>query len=199
MPTRGKFTPRIVRPPRDAVRVPADPDAGHDWTRVLSYCRALAARVGLDEEETNVLLAGAMLHDIGKVRIPREILMKPGALSDAERTIMRLHTVIGEQLCRPLRGLRPLLPLIRHHHERWDGSGYPDGLQGTRIPLAVRVLQIVDAYDALRSVRPYRGPVGRDEAIALLESEAARGGWDPTVMDKAVRLFAQSRRLRKAG
>jgi putative two-component system response regulator len=95
---------------------------------------------------------------------------------------MRAHPVHGEEICRPLKSLRTVLPLIRHHHERWDGSGYPDGLRGTEIPLLARVLQVVDVYDALRTARPYKPALNHDEAKRTMIEEAARGYWDPNLV-----------------
>jgi putative two-component system response regulator len=168
------------------------PTMGHHCWRLRAYCEILGRDVGLGTDEMNALRAGAVLHDIGKVGIPASILLKPGALSDDELRIMRQHTIIGEKLCRPVGAMRPILPLIRHHHEHWDGSGYPDGLRGTTIPRVVRVLQIIDAYDALRSERPYRGALSTEDAVLVLRRETDGGKWDPSVMQLAVPLLLQT-------
>ncbi len=133
------------------------------------------------------LYRGGFLHDIGKVGIPDSILFKRGLLSDAEWEIMRLHTVRGVEICRPMKTLAPVLPIIRSHHERWDGSGYPDGLRGEKIPLLARVLQVADIYDALTTARPYKPALSHQEAVEIMLDEARRGWRDPEL----VSLFAE--------
>jgi putative two-component system response regulator len=169
----------------------AGPNTGHHCGRLRAYCEALGQVMDLDAAQMAALRRGAVLHDIGKLGIPAAILLKPGALTIEECRVMQQHSVIGERLCRPVKAMEPILPIIRNHHEHWDGSGYPDGLSGERIPLVVRVLQIIDAYDALRSKRPYREAIARDVAVGVLEREAARGKWDPGVMHRAVPLLLQ--------
>src|ERR1035437_3928738 len=144
--------------------------AGH-CERLASSGVALGVAMRLDSGSLRSLYVGGYLHDIGKVGIPDSILFKPGKLSGPEWEIMRAHPVLGEEICRPLQSPSGLLPLIRHHHERWDGSGYPDNLRGTEIPLLARVLQGVDIYDALTNPRPYKferprfgNPAGRDRS-----------------------------------
>jgi putative two-component system response regulator len=129
------------------------------------------------------LRRGGVLHDIGKLGIPERILLKPDALNDAEWAIMRQHTDIGAHLCEGLATMRDVVPIIRHHHERWDGSGYPDGLRGTDIPLLARVFQIVDIYDALVSSRPYKRPFTREEIVATLRAETEKGWRDPVLIE----------------
>ncbi|MCX6632857.1 MAG: HD domain-containing protein, partial [Candidatus Solibacter sp.] len=120
-------------------------------------------------------------HDGGKIGIPDSVLFKPGRLTGEEWEIMRGHSVRGEEICRPLKPLRGVLPLIRHHHERWDGSGYPDGLRGTEIPLLARVLQVVDIYDALTNPRPYKHAYSSARALEILQEEADRGWRDKEI------------------
>ena len=129
--------------------------AGH-CERVALSGVALGVALRLDSASLQALYVGGYVHDIGKVGVPDSVLLKPGKLNAEEWEIMRAHPVCGEEICRPLTSLRGVLPLIRHHHERWDGTGYPDGLRETEIPLLARVLQVVDIYDALTRPRPYK-------------------------------------------
>lgn len=154
---------------------------GH-CARLAEYAAALGRRLGLSSPELRALHLGGYLHDLGKVGIPEAILMKPGPLTPEERTVMQRHPLIGEEICRPLRSLQRVLPIIRHHHERWNGSGYPDGLREEAIPLLARILQAVDIYDALATARPYRKAFQRGAALAVLQEEADRGWWDPQVV-----------------
>ena len=154
---------------------------------------ALGERLGLEAGLLRALDRGGVLHDIGKVGIPDPVLFKPGPLDPGEWAIMRKHPVIGDEMVAPLRSLQDVRPIIRHHHERWDGSGYPDGLAGRDIPLTARILQIVDAYDALRSERPYKRNFTEDEAIAMLNDECSRGLWDPNLLDEALDMFRSYR------
>ena len=124
--------------------------------RVARYSAALGERLGLAVKECNTLRRAGYLHDIGKVSIPDAILLKPGPLNEQERRQMETHSETGERMCSPLRSLKDVLPIIRWHHERLDGGGYPDHLQGKDIPLSVRIVQIVDIYDSLVCAHPYR-------------------------------------------
>lgn len=138
---------------------------------------------GLDRDDLLNLYRGGYMHDIGKVGIPDSILFKPGKLSPEEWDVMRTHTVRGAEICRHVTSLAPVVPIIRHHHERWDGSGYPDGLTGEEIPLLARVLQVGDIYDALTSTRPYKNPISPAKALRLIREETARGWRDPRVVE----------------
>jgi putative two-component system response regulator len=129
-----------------------------------------------------VLYRGGYLHDIGKIGIPDSILFKPGKLNPDEWHTMQSHTIRGAEICQHMKSLQTVLPLIRHHHERWDGSGYPDGLQKQQIPLLARVLQIADIYDALISPRPYKDAYSPDEAIRTIREETDRGWRDPDLV-----------------
>jgi putative two-component system response regulator len=137
----------------------------------------------LTRAELLALYRGGYLHDVGKVAVPDTVLFKPSALNVEEWTVMRKHPVVGESICRGLGSLSPVLPIIRSHHERWDGSGYPDGLRGPGIPLLARVLQLPDIYDALTSVRPYKRAFSSDEALAVMQEETDRGWRDPELME----------------
>jgi hypothetical protein len=138
--------------------------------------------LGLSRPELLALHRGAYLHDIGKISIPDRILLKDGKLTDQEWAIVKMHTVTGEEICRPMKSLSQVLPIIRHHHERWDGTGYPDGLVRGQIPLLARILQLVDIYDLLTTERPYKPALSREEALSVLNEEVARGWRDPDLV-----------------
>ncbi|PLZ80864.1 two-component system response regulator, partial [Fischerella thermalis WC217] len=122
--------------------------------------------------------------DIGKVGIPDSVLLKKGKLTPEEWNIMRQHVLIGEKICQPLRSMQGVIPIIRHHHERWDGSGYPDGLIGENIPYLAQVFQIIDIYDALTSERPYKLAFSPEEALAVMQEETAKGWRNPQLMQQ---------------
>ena len=122
--------------------------------------------------------AGALLHDIGKIAIPEYILNKPTALTDSEYTKMKLHPVVGGNMLKNIEFPYPVLPMVRFHHERWDGNGYPDGLKGEEIPIGARILALVDCYDALTTDRPYRAPMERGELIEFFRKESGKA-YDP--------------------
>jgi putative two-component system response regulator len=153
----------------------ADTDGGTE--RVTVYAQALGRALGLSDEALRLLAQAAMLRDIGTIGLPDRLLQKPGALSDAERRRMQKHTVLGERIMAPLRSTAALLPIIRHHHERWDGKGYPDGLVGDQIPLGARIVAIADAYNAMLSPRPYRAALTPEKARLTLLADAGRQ-WD---------------------
>src|SRR5207237_10347482 len=130
---------------------------------MVKYAVQLGIRLDWPEEELRELRIACLLHDVGKVAVSDEILLKPAALNAEETEIVRQHPAIGENICAPLKSLRHILPVIRHHHERMDGSGYPDGIRGHEIPLMARILQIADIYDALITDRPYRDALYSEE------------------------------------
>src|SRR5713101_4681407 len=156
---------------------------GHS-ERLLAYAEQLGESVGLQEEDLQELRIACWLHDIGKIAVPDNILLKPGPLDAEEMRIVRQHPVVGEKMCAPLKSLRRILPVIRNHHERMDGSGYPDGLRGEAIPLKVRILQVADIYDALTTDRPYREAMSREEALEILSREARRGWLDKSLVER---------------
>ncbi len=156
---------------------------GHS-ERLVAYAEQLGESLGFGDEDLQELRIASWLHDIGKISVPERILFKPGPLNAQERRIMEQHPVTGENICKPLKSLRRILPVIRHHHEKMDGSGYPDGLRGEAIPLKARVLQIADIYDALTTDRPYRGALSSEEALQTLLTEAGNGWLDASVVWK---------------
>ncbi len=156
-----------------------DPFTQGHCDRVADYAVRLGKRIGCTEEELSALRIGGVLHDIGKVAIPESVLLKSGRLSDQEWELVQQHPVIGERLCAPLTSLRPVLPIIRHHHERYDGSGYPDHLRGRDIPLIARVFQIADIYDALTTERPYKPAMNRSQAMEIMQEHVNQGFLDP--------------------
>ena len=154
--------------------------AGH-CERLGRYATALGRALGVDEMLMNALRLGGFLHDLGKVAVPDSILLKPGRLEPDERAQMQTHASVGESMVRGLRTLDVVRPIIRHHHERWDGSGYPDGLAKDGIPLGARIMAVVDVWDALVTARPYKRALTPAEALAILERETAAGMWDPAI------------------
>ena len=161
-----------------------DPYTEGHCDRLSKYSVALGEKLGLSEDTRLALRRGGLIHDIGKLGVPEHILLKPGPLTPEERKIMEQHTVIGERICAPLRSFRHVLPIIRHHHEKQDGSGYPDGLKGAQVPLTARILQITDIYDALTTDRPYRKALPLEKAMAIMREEVKRGWWDGPILDE---------------
>src|SRR5215467_6686475 len=156
---------------------------GHS-DRLAEFALQLGENLGLGEEDLEQLRLACLLHDIGKVAVPDSILLKPAKLNSRELEVMRQHPIIGEQICAPLKSLRPILPVIRHHHERMDGTGYPDGLYGEEIPLKARILQVADVFDALVNDRPYREALSSTEALGILHQEALYGWLDASLVWK---------------
>jgi putative two-component system response regulator len=154
--------------------------------RLATLAMQLGLKIGVSHDQVEALRIAGIVHDVGKVAVPDSVLLKAGPLTPQEIVIIQRHPVEGERICSPLKSLRRVLPIIRHHHERLDGSGYPDGLRGDAIPLGARILQIVDIYDALTTDRPYREAFSADHALATLYSEAERGWIEPEL----VRTFA---------
>jgi putative two-component system response regulator len=150
--------------------------------RVAESARHLGARLGLPEVARDALYRGGLIHDIGNIDIPDAILLKPGRLDEVETARMQSHVVVGESIIRPLHSLSTLLPIIRHHHERFDGRGYPDGLHGREIPRLAGIVSVCDAFDALVNDRPYRARLPIDHALAVL-IDGAGHQWDPEVVD----------------
>jgi putative two-component system response regulator len=169
-----------------------DPYTQGHCERLAQLSASLGQRIGLPKEELVALWRAGIVHDIGKVAIPDTILLKPTRLSAEEWTLMRQHPAIGEEICRPLKSFRSVLPIIRHHHEKLDGSGYPDGLSGNQIPLTARILQIVDVYDALLTQRPYKAATTQDFALEVMKEEVAKGWWDGAVLEEFQALLSEA-------
>jgi putative two-component system response regulator len=143
--------------------------------RLARYATALGVRLGLPEEDLIALTKGGYFHDIGKIAIPDSILLKPGPLTPEEFERMKEHAVIGERLCGDLRALHHVRPIVRHHHEHLDGTGYPDHLRGDEVPLLAQIIGIVDVYDAITTNRPYRSAQKPETAFAALRDEVKKG------------------------
>ena len=159
-----------------------DPFTERHTQRVAETARHVGRRLGLPEFALDALYRGGIIHDIGKIGVPDAILLKPGPLDDRELSRMQAHVVVGESIVKPLRSGSSLLPIIRHHHERHDGRGYPDGLSGAKIPRLARIVAVCDAYDAMVNDRPYRKRRSVEEAVAVLV-DGAGSQWDPEVVD----------------
>lgn len=158
--------------------------------RVARYALQIAEALDMDQAQKEALNIGSLLHDIGNIGIPDSILLKPSGLSPWEFDEMKLHPIIGEQICRPLTSVANMLPLIRSHHEKLDGSGYPDQLKGEEISVAVRVVSVTDVYDTLRCERTYRDAFTHEQAIEILREEVGRGWWDGAIVDRLADLTA---------
>jgi putative two-component system response regulator len=173
-----------------------DPYTNGHCDRLARYSVALGRELNLAPEYLKALHRGGILHDVGKIGIPDSILLKPGPLTREERAIMQTHPVIGERICGPLKSLRLVLPIIRHHHERWDGTGYPDGLAGEDIPATARILQVVDLFDAFTTQRPYKPAYSLEQSFALMLEESSRGWWDRRLVEAFIALVKEERLLR---
>jgi len=152
--------------------------------RVADLAAKLGRQANLSEQEQETLYMGGVLHDIGKIGVKDAVLNKPDRLTPEEFEEIKKHPLTGEDICRPLKSIKSLLEIIRHHHEKLDGSGYPDRLKGTEIPVAARIMAIVDVYDALTSDRPYRKGMPKEKALSILEEEASKGWWDKNLLEK---------------
>jgi putative two-component system response regulator len=172
-----------------------DPYTEGHCERLSVRAADLGRHLGLDEDSLVALKRGGYLHDLGKIAVPDEILKKGSDLTPEEWVIMKLHPVTGENICRPLRSLHLVLPIIRHHHEHTDGSGYPDGLTGSEIPALPRILQVVDVYDALRTARSYKPALTHEQAAQTMRDEAARGLWDAELVTEYFSMLEQQRQV----
>jgi cyclic di-GMP phosphodiesterase len=172
-----------------------DPYTEGHCERLAQHAADLGRFVGLDEDSILALRRGGYLHDLGKIAVPDEVLKKGSNLTPGEWEIMKLHPITGENICKPLKSLRLVLPIIRHHHEHSDGSGYPDGLSGREIPLLPRILQVVDIYDALTTTRPYKPALSHDRAAETMRDEARRGLWDVKLVDEYFSMLSGRREV----
>lgn len=161
-----------------------DPNTGDHCERLVELGRVFGEHLQISRQEVRDLMWAGYLHDIGKIGIPDSILLKTGSLTPAEQLMMRQHVLIGEQICQPLRTMQGVLPIIRYHHERWDGSGYPDGLVGDEIPFLVQVFQLIDIYDALTHERPYKPAFSPQETLAIMFAEVDKGWRNPELMQR---------------
>jgi cyclic di-GMP phosphodiesterase len=161
-----------------------DPYTHGHCGRLAEFSARLGEHLGLPPEEIKALRRAGIVHDVGKVVVPDAILLKRGPLSPKERTLMREHPVVGEHICAPLKTFGLVLPIIRHHHEHWNGSGYPDGIAGEAIPFTARILQVVDVYDALTTNRPYRRALAPAEAWEIIRKEVNRGWWEGRLVEE---------------
>jgi putative two-component system response regulator len=170
-----------------------DPYTHGHCERLANYSTRLGEHLGLPEEQITALRRGGVVHDIGKIAVPDSILLKTSKLSEDEWKLMKEHPIVGERICAPLKSFRSVTPIIRHHHEKFDGSGYPDGLRGEAIPITARVLQIVDVYDALTTERPYKRAFSIADALQTMREEVGKGWWDPAIFEQFERLVREGR------
>jgi putative two-component system response regulator len=172
-----------------------DPYTEGHCERLAQNASEMGRHLHLDEDSIVALRRGGYLHDLGKIAVPDEILKKGSNLTADEWEIMKQHPVTGETICRPLKSLRLVLPIIRSHHEHSDGTGYPDGLGNGEIPLLPRVLQVVDVYDALRTARPYKPALTHEQAAVTMHDEARAGLWDPELVGEFFRMLDQHKQV----
>jgi putative two-component system response regulator len=175
-----------------------DPYTHGHCERLSDYSVSLGKQVGLSSDEITALRRAGVVHDIGKVAVPDAILLKPGRLTEDEWKVIRQHPVIGERICEPLKSFRLVLPIIRHHHEKYNGTGYPDGLCGEAIPVGARILQVVDVFDALTTERPYKRALSIEEALAVMQEEIGKGWWDPIIFRQFEELVRRDENFAKS-
>lgn len=172
-----------------------DPYTEGHCERLAENASNLGRHLLLDEDDIIALRRGGYLHDLGKIAVPDEILKKGADLTSEEWIVMKRHPVTGENICRPLKSLRLVLPIIRSHHEHFNGSGYPDSLSGKEIPLLARILQVVDVYDALRTARPYKAAQTHEQAAITMREEARAGLWDEELVLEFFTMLDKQRRV----
>jgi putative two-component system response regulator len=196
---RERFlAPTVATALANAVEVRDATMEGHT-DRLSGLALAIGRERGLSDEQLEILKMGAVLHDIGKIGIPDDILLRPGPIAAEERAVMQMHTVIGDQMLIPLGLLESIRPIVRHHHERWDGTGYPDQLCGEEIPLLARIVSVADSIEAMCGNRPYREPLDGAGVMRELHKERGRQ-WDPDLVDAALDLIESGRvRFERSG
>jgi len=195
---RTRFVPGVLADVLASVLEARDGSVHGHCDRLTDLASKLGERMGLDRRGLETVSLGALLHDIGKIGIPDSILLKPGPLDPQEWGLMRSHTEIGDRLLAPFPELEQVRKVVRHHHERWDGDGYPDGLSGIDIPLAARIVSVADAIEAMSVRRPYRDPLM--PAVIVAQLEEGRGKqWDPTAVDCALELILMGSLLLERG
>lgn len=188
---RGQFDEQILAALAEGVEA-RDATTGGHLQRLSSYAMLLGRDLGLDDHETAALRSGGLLHDIGKLAVHEEVLRKPGPLTDEEAEEMRQHAAVGERMCGFFKLAPSVAEIVRHHHERWDGRGYPDGLKGKEIPYLARIISVVDAFDSMRSERPYQRRLPLHEVKRRLRAGAGRQ-WDPAITRAFLRLIERER------
>ncbi|MFH1381025.1 MAG: HD-GYP domain-containing protein [Candidatus Omnitrophota bacterium] len=159
-----------------------DPYTKRHSVKVSRYATQLAKCVGLSKKEIEIIRIASILHDVGKIGIREEILLKNGVLTIPEYEEIKKHSEIGAEILKPIKAMQELIPIVRHHHESYDGTGYPDGLKGHKIPLIDRIICIADTYDALTSERAYRKAYSPKNAIEIMESEKGKK-FDPVLLE----------------
>lgn len=167
-----------------------DQCTGDHCKRCATLAQAFGRFLHLSKKDIHTLKLSGFLHDIGKIGIPDHVLQKNGSYTPEEWEIMKQHAVIGERICRPIYSLESVLPIIRHHHERWDGSGYPDGLIGDEIPYLAQVFQLIDIYDALMSERPYKPPLPQDQVLNIIAEESRKGWRNPQLVKQFIEFIS---------
>jgi len=172
-----------------------DPYTEGHCERLALNAADLGRHLQLDQDSIVALRRGGYLHDLGKIAVPDDILKKDSDLTPEQWQIMKQHPVTGENICKPLKSLRLVLPIIRHHHEHMDGSGYPDGLSGSEIPLLPRILQVVDVYDALRTERPYKAAIGHEQSALTMRDKARQGLLDGDLVNEFLDLLLEKRNV----
>jgi putative nucleotidyltransferase with HDIG domain len=183
---------------RDAVESVAgivdhrDPTTYRHSNRVAGYAAMLARELEVSEEDVELVEQAASVHDVGKIAVPDSVLLKPGALDEEERQAMAAHTTVGAEILTKFRLFKAGASIVLHHHENFDGSGYPHGLAGNQIPLGARIVAVADAFDAMTSNRPYRAAMSLDEAVTRLRAGAGTQ-WDPVVVGNWIRLLIEER------
>ncbi len=169
-----------------------DHTTGNHCDRLIRLSHAFGKELGLEQKDIRTLERASILHDVGKIGIPDTLLLKPEKLNEEEWEIMRQHPVLGEEICHPLRSLQDVCPIIRHHHEKYNGTGYPDGIVGESIPYLARVFQIIDAFDAMTTERPYKPAFSLKKTLKTLKEETAQGIWDPKLMEKFIEFIERN-------
>ncbi len=158
--------------------------------RVSKLSTDFVSFLGLSQKDSEEVKKAGILHDIGKIFLNTSLLSKPNVLTEEETEIIKMHVVLGEEICKPLVSMRRILPAIRNHHERWDGKGFPDGLAGDDIPLIARILAIVDSFDAMVSERCYRGCKSAKDALEMMKKEQRNGQWDPELLSHFLEMMS---------
>ncbi len=169
-----------------------DPATEGHCERLSDYATQLGKHLGLPDDQITALRRAGVVHDVGKVAVPEAILLKPGPLTTEEWRVMKQHPIVGGRICQPLKSFRLVLPIIRHHHEKGDGTGYPDGLKGQQIPITARILQIVDVFDALTTKRSYKGALAVAEAWEIMVGEVRKGWLDGEIFSAFQHVYREN-------